>query len=105
MELMVADVRALMSLTMGVKKGSVVAIISRNNVEWAACAFATWGLGAVYVPMPEMQVFVCVFVTEREKERVNNRHMTMYMPIPAGKGILELEAHPHVFALRKWGLG
>ena len=55
-ELMVADVRALLSLTMGVQKGSVVAVISRNNIEWAACAFATWGLGAVYVPIPEAQV-------------------------------------------------
>jgi long-chain acyl-CoA synthetase len=40
---------------LGVGRGSRVAIISNNRVEWAVIAFATFALGAVLVPMYEAQ--------------------------------------------------
>ncbi len=41
---------------LGVGKGDAVAIISSNRVEWAVAAYATYGLGAVFVPMYEHQL-------------------------------------------------
>lgn len=41
---------------LGIGKGDVVGIISCNRVEWAVCAYATYSLGAVFVPMYEEQV-------------------------------------------------
>ena len=35
----------------GVQKGDGVAIIDNNSVEWAACCYATYGLGARFIPM------------------------------------------------------
>lgn len=32
-----------------------VAAISANRIEWAVCAYATFSLGAVWVPMYEQQ--------------------------------------------------
>lgn len=40
---------------LGVERGDKVAIISDNRVEWAVGAYATYGLGAHYVPMYEAQ--------------------------------------------------
>ena len=40
----------------GVGVGDAVAIISSNRVEWAVAAYATYGLGATYVPMYEHQL-------------------------------------------------
>ena len=40
---------------LGVNAGDRVAIVSRNSVEWAAAAYATYGLGAAFVPMYEAQ--------------------------------------------------
>lgn len=40
----------------GVKKGDRVAVISNNRPEWAIGAYATYGLGAAYVPMYEAQL-------------------------------------------------
>jgi long-chain acyl-CoA synthetase len=40
----------------GIGKGDGVAIISSNRVEWAVAGYATYGLGAVYVPMYEHQL-------------------------------------------------
>jgi long-chain acyl-CoA synthetase len=40
---------------LGVGRGDKVAIISNNRVEWAVGAYATYGLGAHYVPMYEAQ--------------------------------------------------
>jgi long-chain acyl-CoA synthetase len=40
----------------GVGVGDVVAIISSNRVEWAVAAYATYGLGAIFVPMYEHQL-------------------------------------------------
>ena len=40
---------------LGVHHGDRVAIVSRNSAEWAAAAYATYGLGATFVPMYEAQ--------------------------------------------------
>ncbi|HEY6032746.1 MAG TPA: AMP-binding protein, partial [Kofleriaceae bacterium] len=40
---------------LGVRHGDRVAIVSRNSAEWAAAAYATYGLGATFVPMYEAQ--------------------------------------------------
>jgi long-chain acyl-CoA synthetase len=40
----------------GVKRGDRVGIISGNRSEWAAVAYATYGLGAILVPMYETQL-------------------------------------------------
>lgn len=40
----------------GLARGDAVAIISNNREEWAVCAYATYSLGAVFVPMYEEQV-------------------------------------------------
>jgi long-chain acyl-CoA synthetase len=50
------EVRLRASLArLGVRPGDRVAIISRNRPEWAVVAMATHALGAVIVPMYEMQ--------------------------------------------------
>lgn len=41
--------------SLGVQSGDRVAIISDNRVEWAVGAYATYGLGAAWVPMYEAQ--------------------------------------------------
>ena len=40
---------------LGVKAGDRVAIVSRNSTAWATAAYATYGLGATFVPMYEAQ--------------------------------------------------
>jgi len=40
---------------LGVGPGDRVAIISNNRIEWAVAAYATYGRGAVFVPMYEKQ--------------------------------------------------
>ncbi len=40
----------------GVGRGDKVACISNNRIEWAVGAYATYGLGAVWVPMYEAQL-------------------------------------------------
>ena len=40
---------------LGVGRGDKVAIVSRNSSVWAAAAYATYGLGAAFVPMYEAQ--------------------------------------------------
>jgi long-chain acyl-CoA synthetase len=42
--------------TLGVETGDRVAVISGNRVEWFVGAYATYSLGAVYVPMYESQL-------------------------------------------------
>lgn len=42
--------------SVGVGRGDKVAIVSNNRVEWAIAAYATYGLGASYVPMYESQL-------------------------------------------------
>ncbi|RME74598.1 MAG: long-chain fatty acid--CoA ligase [Planctomycetota bacterium] len=41
---------------LGVGRGDRVAVIANNRVEWAVAAYATYGLGAFYVPMYEAQL-------------------------------------------------
>ncbi|HVW28047.1 MAG TPA: long-chain fatty acid--CoA ligase [Polyangiaceae bacterium] len=41
---------------LGVKDGDTVAIVSRNSLEWAVACYATYGLGATFVPMYEAQL-------------------------------------------------
>jgi long-chain acyl-CoA synthetase len=41
--------------SLGVTRGDRVAIVANNRVEWAAAAYATYGLGASFVPMYEAQ--------------------------------------------------
>ena len=40
---------------LNIQKGDAVGIISSNRVEWAVAAFATYGLGARFVPMYESE--------------------------------------------------
>ena len=40
----------------GVQKNDAVGIIANNRTEWAICAFATYGLGARYIPMYENEL-------------------------------------------------
>ena len=40
----------------GVGKDDAVGIIANNRTEWAICAFATYGLGARYIPMYENEL-------------------------------------------------
>ena len=42
--------------SLGVGRGDRVAIVSNNRVEWAVAAYATYGLGASFVPMYESQL-------------------------------------------------
>ncbi len=51
---LVDEVRAGLA-ALGVHAGDRVAIVSRNSVAWAVAAYATYGLGAVFVPMYEAQ--------------------------------------------------
>src|ERR1700733_5164458 len=40
----------------GIGRGDRVAVISNNRLEWAVAAYATFTLGAIYVPMYESQL-------------------------------------------------
>jgi long-chain acyl-CoA synthetase len=41
---------------LGVGKGDTVSVIANNRVEWAVCAYATYGRAASYCPMYESQL-------------------------------------------------
>lgn len=41
--------------SLGIKKDDSIGIIANNRVEWAVAAFATYGLGARFVPMYEKE--------------------------------------------------
>lgn len=51
---MVDAMRAALS-SLGIGRGDRVAIIANNRVEWAVASYATYGLGAAFVPMYENQ--------------------------------------------------
>lgn len=51
----VAAVRAALDLR-GIGRGDHVALIANNRPEWAEVAYATYGLGATFVPMYESQL-------------------------------------------------
>ncbi len=42
--------------TLGISRGDKVGIISNNRIEWAVLAYASYGLGAAFVPMYESQL-------------------------------------------------
>jgi len=42
--------------SLGVKRGDCVGIIANNRTEWVICAYATFGLGARWVPMYEAEL-------------------------------------------------
>jgi long-chain acyl-CoA synthetase len=52
---MVDDLRAGMA-DAGIAKGDTVGLIANNRTEWAVIAFATFGLGARFVPMYEAEL-------------------------------------------------
>jgi long-chain acyl-CoA synthetase len=41
---------------LGVKKGDAVGIIANNRTEWAVCCYASYGVGALFVPMYEAEL-------------------------------------------------
>ena len=41
---------------LGVKKGDAVGIIANNRTEWAVCCYASYGVGARFVPMYEAEL-------------------------------------------------
>ncbi|MDD5712821.1 MAG: AMP-binding protein, partial [Smithellaceae bacterium] len=41
---------------LGVKKGDAVGVIANNRYEWAVCCYATYVLGAKFVPMYEAEL-------------------------------------------------
>ena len=48
---------------LGVGRGDAVGIIANNRLEWVIAAFATYGLGARYVPMYESELMtVCKYI-------------------------------------------
>jgi len=49
------DLRAGLA-SIGISAGDTVGIISRNRVEWAVAAFATFGLGGQFIPMYEKEL-------------------------------------------------
>jgi len=51
---LVDDFRAGLA-SLGVSAGDKVGIVANNRVEWAVAAYATYGLGAAFVPMYEAQ--------------------------------------------------
>lgn len=53
-EKLVDDFRAGLA-SLGVGAGDKVGIVANNRVEWAVAAYATYGLGAAFVPMYEAQ--------------------------------------------------
>src|SRR5882724_10207727 len=42
--------------SLGVTQGDKVGIISNNRIEWPVAAYASYGLGAAFVPMYESQL-------------------------------------------------
>ena len=51
----VDDLRAGLALC-GIQRGDAVGIIANNRTEWAIAAFATFGLGARFIPMYEKEL-------------------------------------------------
>ena len=41
---------------LGIKKGDAVGIIAGNCTEWAVCCYASYGVGALFVPMYEAEL-------------------------------------------------
>jgi long-chain acyl-CoA synthetase len=89
---------------LGVSPGDRVAVISNNRLEWAIAAFASYTLGAVYVPMYESQhdddweyilrdagVSVCLCATAKIVERVGRLRSSC----PALGPLVVFDGPPH----------
>ncbi len=79
---------------LGVQPGDRVAIVSRNSTAWATAAYATYGLGAAFVPMYEAQQ-----PTEWEFILRDCGATVVFGRTPAIVGILD-EMQPRLPALR-----
>src|ERR1700693_3332302 len=88
---------------LGVGKGDRVAIVSGNSVPWAAAAYASFGLGAIWVPMYEAQqererqfilmnseAKVCLVSTQETARRV----VEMKPSLPALRHVICFAAPP-----------
>jgi long-chain acyl-CoA synthetase len=80
----VDDLRAGLS-SLGVGSGDKVGIIANNRIEWAAAAYATYGLGAAFVAMYESQL-------ERDWEFIV-RDAELKVLFVANAGILKKTQH------------
>src|SRR6266851_927942 len=53
---LVDDLRGGIASSLGIGRGDKVGIISNNRIEWAVAAYASYGVGAAFVPMYESQL-------------------------------------------------
>ena len=95
---------------LGVQRGDKVGVIANNRVEWAVAAYATYGLGAHYVPMYEAQhaeewAYILkdsgVKVLLASTEEIRERAADVAKPIRAVEHVIGLESPPdaaHSFA-------
>ncbi len=94
---------------LGVRRGDAVAVVSSNCVQWAVGAFATFGIGAVYVPMFSTQpAEVLRFVLEDSRakvvlvgtEAIRERVEALRGEVATIEHVLSFEAsgRPHAFA-------
>ena len=99
---------------LGVAPGDRVGVIANNRLEWAAIAYATYGLGAALVPMYESQparewTFIArdaglndLFVASAE---IQARLAAVPTPIPTLQHVVRIEGEdgPSLAALRRTG--
>ena len=91
----------------GIGKGDKVAAISANRIEWAVCAYATFSLGAVFVPMYEQQrLKECEYILKDSgakllvvsKERIYDKTRPFVDELPTLKDVwcFEVDFHPRI---------
>ncbi|GAB5034907.1 amp-dependent synthetase and ligase [Nannochloropsis oceanica] len=91
----------------GIGKGDKVAAISANRVEWAVCAYATFSVGAVWVPMYEQQrLKECEYILKDSgaklllvsKERIydKSRHFVDELPTLQDVWCFDMDFHPRM---------
>lgn len=90
-------------VSMGVSAGDKVAVVGRNSVSWAIGAFATYGLGAVYVPvMPNLpRSAIAYAVRDSGAKVVLAGSDALYAALQAARG--ELPAVEHVLSMEASG--
>ncbi len=90
-------------VSMGVGAGDKVAVVGRNSVSWAVGAFATYGLGAVYVPiMPNMpRSAIAYAVRDSEAKVVLAGSDVLYAALQAARA--ELPDVKHVLSMDATG--
>lgn len=100
----------------GVGPGDRVAVISNNRVEWAISAYATYGLGAHWVPMYEAQPpsdWAYILADAKVKvvlcstEEIHSKLLALKTDLPDLQHVFAFDAaesRPHAFAaLRRRG--